>query len=179
MKLLFEFLPIIVFFVAYQFAGIYVATASAMVVSTLQIIWQWWRHHHVPLMQWVTLVLIIVLGGATLMLHNPLFIKWKPSIVYWAFAIGFFLSNVIGKKPLLARLLGKEIQVPAAIWNRLNTAWILFFVIMGIVNLIVVYNFSTNIWVYFKLFGTLVCTFLFIVAQALYMSKYIQDDSQK
>jgi intracellular septation protein len=150
-----------------------------MVVSTLQIIWQWWRHRHVPIMQWVTLALIIILGGATLLLHNPMFIKWKPTIVYWAFALGFFISNLIGKKPLLARLLGAEIRLDPVTWSRLNTAWIIFFVLMGIVNLIVVYNFSTNVWVYFKLFGTLTATFLFIVIQALYISKHVQEPEQK
>jgi intracellular septation protein len=179
MKFLFEFLPIIVFFIAYQIAGIYAATASAMLVSLLQIAWQRFKKKQVPTMQWVTLSMILVLGSATLILHNPIFIKWKPSIVSWAFALAFLISHFIGKKSILARLLDKEVQLPAPIWQRLNISWILFFTFMGILNLIVVYNFSTEIWVYFKLFGTLGLTVVFIIIQALYIGKHLPVEPPK
>ena len=174
MKLLFEFLPIFVFFVAYEIKGIYVVTGAAMIVSVLQIIAVYFKTREIPLMQWVTLVLIIVLGSATLLLHNPIFIKWKPSIVDVAFALGFFLSQWIGKRPLLERLIGNEVQLPSEIWRRLTMLWIAFFLVMAIINLIVVYNFSTTTWVYFKLFGTLGLTVVFVIAQAFYVAGQIQ-----
>ncbi len=174
MKLLFEFLPIIVFFIAYEIKGIYVATGAAMIVSVLQMFAVYFKTREIPLMQWVTLALIVVLGGATLLLHNPIFIKWKPSIVDVAFALGFFLSQWIGKRPLLERLIGNEVQLPSETWHRLTVLWIAFFLVMAIINLIVVYNFSTTTWVYFKLFGTLGLTAVFVIAQAFYVAHQMQ-----
>jgi intracellular septation protein len=173
MKMLFDFLPILLFFIAYKLYGIYVATAVAIVASIAQVSLHWLKHRRVELMPIITLVLIIILGGATLLLHNELFIKWKPTAIDWAFALVFLISQIIGAKPLTQRMLEKNIQLPRPIWLRLNLSWIIFFSVMGLANLYVAYHFDTNTWVNFKLFGMLGLTLLFVIFQALYMARYV------
>ena len=126
-------------------------------------------------MQGITFVMIVILGTATLLAHNPMFIKWKPTAIYWTFSLLFFGSRFIGKKPFIQRIMEKTISLPQKIWNHLNWAWIMFFTTIGSVNLFVVYHFSTNTWVNFKLFGVLGSTLLFGIAQALYLAKFIAN----
>lgn len=172
MKMLFDFLPIILFFVAYKVWGIYVATLTAMAISLIQILYFWLRHHRFELMQVITLIIILLLGTATLLLHNPLFIKWKPTAIYWAFAVAFLVTHFFAKKTLIERMLDKNINLPKTVWRKLNLSWIIFFMLLGIVNIYVLYNFSTNAWVNFKLFGALGATILFVVIQSFYITKH-------
>jgi intracellular septation protein len=123
----------------------------------------------------ITLVLVLVLGGATLWLQNPNFIKWKPTAVNWLFALGFLGTQLFTNKTLLERMMAEHIQLPDAIWFRLNIAWILFFIISGLANLYVAFNFEEATWVNFKLFGLLGMTIVFIVGQSIYLSKYIEE----
>jgi intracellular septation protein len=139
MKLLFDLFPILLFFVAYKFAGIYWATAVAIGTAALQVAWVWVRRHRVERMQLVTLGLLVVLGGLTIALHDPIFVMWKPTIVNWLFAAAFLVSQWIGDRPLTERMMGHAVTVPGAIWARLNLAWVLFFIISGLMNLFVVY----------------------------------------
>ena len=176
MKLLFDFFPIVLFFVAYKLYGIYIATTVAIAATFVQIGAYWLKNRTVEKMHLVTLALITILGGATLFLHDPIFIKWKPTLINWAFAIAFLVSNYVGKKPILRRMMDKQITLPTKVWNRLNFSWASFFAIMGVINLFVVYNFDTNTWVNFKLFGMLGLTVLFVIIQAIYLSRHIQDD---
>ncbi len=176
MKLLSDLFPIILFFVAYKFFGLYVATAVAMTVATIQVVAHWMKTRTFATMQIITMVLILVLGGATLFFHNELFIKWKPTAINWAFALAFILSQIIGKQPLIKRLLGTNISLPAPIWLRLNWSWVVFFMLMGTANLYVIYNFDTNTWVNFKLFGVLGLTVLFVIIQAIYLTRHIEED---
>lgn len=175
MKLLFDFFPIILFFIAYKIAGIYIATAVAISVSFIQLIGFRLVQKKWDRMQLTTFALIAVLGGATLFLHDDLFIKWKPTVVNWLFALIFFLSPFFGGKPLLQRLMEKNIQVPWPVWRCLNISWIVFFTLMGALNLYIVYHFSTEVWVNFKLFGMLGLTLAFVVGQAFYLSRFISD----
>ena len=175
MKMLVDFFPIILFFTAYKFFGIYTATAVAMAASLLQVLYSWFWHHRVEAMQVITLVVIMLLGSVTLLLHNIMFIKWKPTVIYWIFALMFLLTQFIGNKTLLQRMLGTKITLPVTVWNRLNISWAVFFAAMGIANLYVVYNYSTNTWVNFKLFGTLGLTVLFVIIQSFYMAKYMSS----
>lgn len=179
MKILFDFLPILLFFVAFKYQGIYVATGVAIAVSTIQVTGYWLKYRRVETMHIVTLVLIGVLGGATLGLHNELFIKWKPTAVNWAFAVIFWASRYIGSKSLIERMLADNIELPAPVWQRLNTSWVIFFLTMGLLNLYVIYHFDTNTWVNFKLFGLMGLTIVFVIIQAIYMSKYINTEQQK
>ncbi len=174
MKLLFDFLPIVLFFVAYKLADIYVATGVLIVVTLSQVGWSWLRHRRVEKMPLITAGLVLVLGGATLIFHDPIFVKWKPTVVNWLFAVAFVASRFIGEKTLLERMMGAQLQLPRIIWVKLTVAWALFFVSMGLLNLYVAFNFDENTWVNFKLFGMLGLTVLFILAQAAYMSRHLK-----
>ena len=174
MKLLLDFFPIVFFFIAYKFAGIYIATATAILIACLQVIYTYIKTRHIDSMQMLTLVLLIVLGGATLWFHNEMFIKWKPSIINWILSIIFIGSECFGQKPFIQQLMLKaEIDLPAQIWQRLNRAWAGFFMAMGCINLYIIYHFNTDIWVNFKLFGMLGLTLLFVICQSVYLAKHI------
>ncbi len=177
MKLLFDFFPIFLFFIAFKVFdhNIYIATATTMAASLLQVLVYWLKHRKFEMLHLITLVIVVLLGSITLLLHNDLFIKWKPTAIYWLFAFVFFISSYISKKPLIQRVLDSQMSLPDAIWRRLNFSWVVFFTVMGAVNIYIVYHFSTNTWVNFKLFGTLALTVLFIIAQAFYMSKFIAE----
>jgi intracellular septation protein len=205
MKLLFDFLPIILFFVAFKAAEsnkdaaatlatehfgflvsggvvgaseapVLLATVVVIVASLAQVAWLKLRRRKVDTMLWVSLVLVVVLGGLTIWFHSETFIKWKPSVLYWAMGLAFWLGPLLFGKNLLRLLLGQQLQLPARIWHRLNFAWIAFFATMGLINLWVAYTFSTDTWVNFKLFGSLGLTLVFTVAQGLVLSRYLKED---
>jgi intracellular septation protein len=176
MKLLFDFFPIILFFIAYKLVGIYVATAIAMLASLIQTMSFWLKHRRFEFTHIITLAIILILGSATIILHDAMFIKWKPTAVYWLFALLFLATQFIGNKTLIQRMMDGKLTLPDAIWTRLNLSWSIFFVAMGIANLYVVYHFSTNTWVNFKLFGTLGLTIVFVVVQSLYIARHIEND---
>ncbi|MCP3680541.1 MAG: septation protein A [Gammaproteobacteria bacterium] len=175
MQIVFEILPIIIFFIIYKLSGIYIATAAAIVISLLQLIGYRLIKGKIDRIQLMMLGLIVVLGSATLLLHRPIFIKWKPTVVNWLFALLFLLSRFIGKKPLIKRMLGDKVTLPEVVWQRLNNSWVLFFLLVGAANLYIAYTYSTHIWVNFKLFGVLGLTLLFAVIQAIYLAKHIDS----
>lgn len=178
MKLLFDLFPVILFFVAYKLADIYVATAVAIVAGIAQVAWSRWRHGQVQTMHWVTLGLLVVFGGMTLLLHDPLFIKWKPTIVNWLFAVAFLGSGLFMERNLLQRSMEHAVKLPAPVWGRLNLAWVAFFVLMGVANLYVAYSFSEETWVNFKLFGMMGLTLLFLLGQGVYLSRHMLPEQQ-
>ncbi len=176
MKILLDFLPVIVFFAVYKFTNdILLATAVLIPATLLQMLYSWRVQGKIEKMQLVTLVLVVLLGGATLAFQDKAFIQWKPTIVNWLFAVGFLATQFIGDKTVIERLMGSSMELPKAIWSRLNLAWVAFFIAVGIVNLYVAYNFSEEIWVDFKLFGMLGLTILFIVLQGLYIAKHAKE----
>ncbi|MBL1353566.1 MAG: septation protein A [Zetaproteobacteria bacterium] len=177
MKLLIDFFPIVLFFTAFKLYDIYVATAVLIVASLLQTTIHWLVHRKFETMHLVTLVLVCVFGGLTLLLHDETFIKWKPTVINWLFAAAFIGSQFIGEKNLLQRMMGDHMVLPAAIWLRLNIAWTLFFIALGIANLYVAFNFDTATWVNFKMFGLLGATFVFIMGQSIYLARYMEDKS--
>ncbi|WP_024851115.1 septation protein A [Hydrogenovibrio kuenenii] len=176
MKLLFDFFPILLFFIAFKLFGIYVATAVAIAASVLQVAYVYLKNKRIENMHLVTLALIVILGGATLIFHDETFIKWKPSIVNWGFALAFLGSHFIGKKPIVRRLMDQALYLPDKVWNRLSYMWVVFFILSGIANIYVAYHYDTDTWVNFKLFGLMGLTLAFILVQGLYISRYIQDD---
>jgi intracellular septation protein len=179
MKLLFDFFPIVLFFVAYKLYNIYVATAVIIIASMMQVGWSWLRHRRVENMHLITLAFVVVLGGATLFLHDEMFIKWKPTVVNWVFALVFLGTQFIGKKPLVQRLMESQVPVTTEkVWGRLNTGWAVFFIFMGAINLYVAYHFSTDTWVNFKLFGMFGFTIIFVVLQSIYLMQYIVPEDQ-
>jgi intracellular septation protein len=183
MKILFDFFPILLFFITFKLytdptEGVLAATLVAIVASFIQVGIVWVRHHQVEKMHIVTLALIVVLGGATLLLRDEIYIKWKPTAVNWLFALVFLASQLIGRKSLVQRMLEGNFSLQTAIWNRLNATWVLFFLLMGFLNLFVVYNFDTETWVNFKLFGLLGLTLLFVLAQSLYLVRHVKQDDR-
>lgn len=176
MKILFDFLPILVFFVVYKLSGnIILATAVLIPASILQVGYNWLRYKKVEKMHLVSLALVILLGGATVIFGNSEFIKWKPTIVNGLFALAFLGSQFIGERNIIERMMGDKIELPFKVWRTLNIAWVAFFILSGVVNLYVAFSFSEEIWVDFKLFGLLGMTIVFIILQGIYLSSQIQN----
>ena len=181
MKLLFDFFPIFIFFIVYKLYDIFVATAALMISAAVQVGWSWFRHRRVDTLYWVTLGLTMALGGATLLLQDETFIKWKPTVVNWLFAAAFLISQYVGAKPILQRMMANNISLPDPIWTRLNWSWILFFTVMGATNLYVAFSghFSDDAWVNFKLFGMMGMTIVFVIGQAFYLSRHIKPEQDQ
>src|SRR6188768_1994589 len=178
MKLLLDFFPIALFFVAFKLWGIYVATAVAIVATIGQIAWLRYSTGKVEPMQWLSLGIIVVFGGATILAHDETFIKWKPTVLYWLMAGALSGGLLLFRKNLLKSLMGSQLQLPEVAWRAMNWSWTGFFTIMGVLNLWVAYHFDTDTWVNFKLFGGLGLMALFIVAQALYLGRYVKDTKE-
>jgi intracellular septation protein len=177
MKLLFDFFPIIAFFVTFKAfddpqQGILYATGVVIVATGLQVGVTWAHKRKVETMHLVTLVLVVVLGGITIALKDEIFIKWKPTVVNWLFGVGFLATQFLGDRTLVERIMGANVSLPQPVWRRLNLSWVLFFAAVGVINVYVVYNFDTESWVNFKLFGMLGLTILFVLAQAVYMMRH-------
>ena len=180
MKLLFDILPVVLFFITFKLyddpqQGIIAATVVIMLATLLQVMFTWLRHRRVERMHLITLALIIVLGGITVILKDDIYVKWKPTVVNWSFALAFMIVPWLGKKTLVERMMGAKITLPKALWQRLNLAWIVFFVFLGALNLFVLYRFDTATWVNFKLFGMIGLTLVFVLLQAVFMYRYMKN----
>jgi len=175
MKFLFDIFPVILFFVAFKLYDIYVATAVAIAATVVQIAWVWLRHRKVDKMLWVSFGVIAVFGGATLVLQDETFIKWKPTVLYWLFAGALAIAELGFRKNLIRAMMESQIALPEPVWRRLLASWIGFFAVMGAINLAVAFNFSTETWVNFKLFGGIGLMLLFIVLQALMLARYAEQ----
>lgn len=175
MKFLFDFFPVLFFFIAYKLYDIYVATSVLIVACLIQTLGHRIIHRKFEKSHVITLVLVSLFGGATLLLQNEMFIKWKPSVINWLFAIAFIGSRFIGGQTLIERMLGQQLELPKRIWLNLNSAWTLFFIALGCLNLYVVYNYSTDIWVDFKMFGLMGLTLLFMLLQGIYLARHIKE----
>ena len=207
MKLLLDFLPVILFFGTFKYAEgrsdwaarfatdhfgfivsggvvgideapVLLATVVVIVATSLQIAYLLARRRKIDLMLWITFVLVVVLGGATIWFHNATFIKWKPSVLYWAMGLAFWLSQALWRRNLLQTLIGEQLELPIAVWQRLNFAWIAFFALMGLLNLYVAYSFSTSTWASFKAFGATGLMLAFMVAQGLYLSRHLKPEAE-
>ena len=205
MKLLFDFLPIVLFFATFRYAEshkdwaaalsneqlagflpggavgpeqapVLLATLVVIVATMAQVLWLKVRGKRVDTMLWVSLGLVVVLGGATIYFRNEHFIKWKPTLLYWAMGMAFWLSPILFGKNLLRALLGAQFEAPAFVWRNLNFAWIAFFSAMGLANLWVAFSFSLDTWVSYKLFGGIGLLLAFSIAQAFYLARYAKDD---
>jgi intracellular septation protein len=201
MKLLFDLFPVILFFATFKYseknpeaaagwmnallggtvdlkqAPILLATVVVIAATVAQIAWVHFRHGRVDKMLWVSLGLVVVFGGLTLVFQDETFIKWKPTILYWVFAGSLaFAALVLRKNPVRA-MLGEQLTLPDAVWTRVNFSWVAFFLFMGALNLFVAFNFPTDTWVNFKLFGGMGLLLLFVLGQGLLLSKYVEDKS--
>lgn len=178
MNQLFEFFPIILFFIAFKLYDIYIATAVVIVATIFQVAYTWFKHRKVETMQWITLALILVMGGATIYLQDEQFIKWKLSIIEWLFGLAFLGSQFVGKKPFIERMMSGSLTLPALIWRRLNIMWASFFISIGFINLYVMYNYNTDDWVTFKTFGVPGLMIIFILVQMIFIYKYIPETEE-
>ncbi len=201
MKLLFDLFPVILFFATFKYAEkspelaaswmgsllgfvpddiklapILLATIVVIAATVAQIIWVHFRHGKVDKMLWISLVLVVVFGGMTLAFQNEAFIKWKPTILYWVFASSMAFSALILKKNPIKAMLGEQLTLPEPIWGKLNLAWIGFFLVMGVLNLFIAFNFSTDTWVNFKLFGGMGLMLVFVLGQGMLLSKYVEEE---
>ena len=175
MKLLFDFFPILLFFVVFKLDGIYAATAAAIVASFAQIGWLLFRRRKIDKMLWVSLAVITLFGGATLLFGNETFIKWKPTVLYWLFAGILIVAQLGFRKNLVRSMMEQQVSLPEEVWSRLQASWIGFFLAMGALNLYVAYNYSTDAWVNFKLFGGMGLMFGFVLLQAVFLAKHVHD----
>lgn len=175
MKFLFEMFPIILFFASYKFKDIYFATAVAIGASILQIAFSYYKNKKIEKPMIISLALITVFGGATLLLHDNFFIRMKPTVLYWIFSVSLLVARFVFKKNLIKAMLQKQIVVPDSVWGKLNIAWVLFFMVMGCLNLYIAFTYSEQIWVNFKLFGTLGCMIVFVVLQGIILSSYLKE----
>ncbi len=175
MKQLLEFIPILLFFITYKFYDIYIATGVIIVATIIQVSITWFKYKKVEAMQWITLGLIIVMGGATIYLQNEEFIKWKLTIIEWLFGLAFLASQFFGKKTFVERMMGANLELPVPVWKKLNLAWATFFISVGFINIYVMQNFDTDDWVNFKTFGVPGLMILFIIIQMLFIYKHIPE----
>jgi intracellular septation protein len=173
MKKLFEFIPVILFFITFKLYDIYVATAVVIVATTIQVIFTWFKYKKVETMQLITLGLILVMGGLTLYLQDEQFIKWKLTIIEWLFGIAFLGSQFLGKKPFVERMMGASLELPSLIWKRLNLMWATFFISVGFINIYVMQSYNTDDWVTFKTFGVPGLMIVFIFVQMIFIYKYL------
>jgi intracellular septation protein len=206
MKLLLDFLPIILFFGTFKYADahkdwaaafatdhlgflvsggvvgvneapVLLATVVVMVATLAQVAFMLARGMKIHVMLWVSLGLVTVLGGATIWFHNETFIKWKPSVLYWVMGTALWAGQALFRKNLLQLLIGNELVLAPRIWRHLNIAWIAFFALMGLLNLYVAYNYSTSAWASFKVFGATGLMIVFTIAQGIYLSRHIQPEA--
>jgi len=205
MKLLLDFLPLLLFFVTFKYADgqpdwaaafatehlgflvsggkvgpteapVLLATIVVMLATIAQVLYLKLRRRKVDLMLWISLGLVVTLGAATVYFHNETFIKWKPTMLYWAFSAAFLISHAVMGRNLLRKMLGAELPLPDPVWTRLNWAWVAFFAAMGFANLYVAYSFSTEAWANFKAFGSTGLILLFTLGQGLYMSRHLPQE---
>lgn len=200
MKILFDLFPVILFFATFKYseknpefaatwvgtilnsatvdlklAPILLATVVVIAATIAQIIWVKVRHGKVDKMLWISLALVVVFGGMTLVFQDESFIKWKPTILYWVFAASMAFSAIVLKKNAIKAMLGEQMVLPEAVWQKVNFSWIAFFTGMGILNLFIAYNFPTNVWVNFKLFGGMGLLLVFVIGQGMFLSKYVEE----
>ncbi|MCX7217181.1 MAG: septation protein A [Burkholderiales bacterium] len=204
MKLLFDLFPVILFFAVFKLAGaqpdaaqafaaqylmflvadgeitakqapILLATAVAILATLGQVLWLLLRRRHVDTMLWVSLVIIVVFGGATIYFHDEMFIKWKPTVLYWCFALALVGAQLLMRKNLIRSLMGKQMSLPDPVWDKLNLAWSAFFAAMGALNLYIAFNFPLELWVNFKMFGFIALMIAFVIAQTVYLSRYLKE----
>ncbi len=200
MKFLFDLFPVALFFATYKIARLWdgslplasrwlgpditaaqapilLATAVTIAATVTQIALLRLKKQKIGYMMWISLVLILVFGGATLFFHNPVFIKWKPTILYWLFGTVLFVSAVFFRRNLIRTMMADAgIVLPETIWSRLNLAWVCFFAVMGLMNLYVAYRFSEETWVDFKMFGGMGLMLAFALGQGFFLSKYLEKE---
>ena len=176
MAILTDFLPLVVFFVVFTLKGMYWATGALMVATVVVVAAGWFRQKRLHRLPLIMLVLVMILGGATIYFQNELFIMWKPTVVYWLLALAFVVSQFVGATPLAKRLMGQALDLPDRLWRRLNLVWAVFFYLLGLANICVFSTYSDKVWVKFKVFGVLGVMVVFCLGQAIVLRKYLKAE---
>ncbi|GHB20790.1 septation protein A [Salinicola rhizosphaerae] len=180
MKLLFDFLPIALFFAVYHWSGdIIVATVVLIPATLVQLGVVWWRQRRIEKMLLITSIIVILSASATIAFRDPAFIQWKPTVINALFGIAFLFSPLFGGQTLTQRMMGKAVSLPASTWRRLNLAWVVFFFAMATLNVYVFTQYDEATWVDFKLFGMLGLTLLFVIGQALFLARHLSHAQSK
>ncbi|HFD2067780.1 septation protein A [Serratia marcescens] len=179
MKQFLDFLPLIVFFAFYKLYDIYVASGALIVATALALVFTWVKYHKVEKMTLITFLMVLVFGTLTLVFHNDLFIKWKVTVIYALFALALLISQWVLKKPLVQRMLGKELTLPDKVWSNLNLAWAVFFLACGLANIYVAFWLPQSVWVNFKVFGLTVLTLVFTLLSGIYIYRHMPEEQKK
>lgn len=183
MKLLFDFFPVIFFYIAFNYykepygevQAMIIATAVLMVATVIQVSVNWFKNRKIEKMHVIVLVMALVFGGATIYFQDKAYLIWKVTLVNWLFAVAFLGSHFIGHTHIVKRMMQHTIELPELVWDRLSYMWIVFFIVLGAINLVVAQNVDFDTWVDFKLFGLLGLTVLFVVVQSIYLSRHIKE----
>lgn len=177
LNIFYDFFVVLLFFISFKLYGIYVATVVGIVGSVLQVIITRIFHKKYDKKQLLVMAIFLIFGGMTLYFHNPIFVKWKPTIIFWIFSLVFFVSQFVGKQSLIQRMMGQALEgkntISKKVWHRLNLAWSIFFLVLGTINIFVAYHFTTDAWVNFKLYGIFSAMLVFGFAQAFFLARYI------
>ena len=179
MKQFLDFLPLIVFFAFYKLYDIYVASGALIVATALALVFTWVKYRKVEKMTLITFLMVLVFGTLTLVFHNDLFIKWKVTVIYALFALALLISQWVLKKPLVQRMLGKELPLPDKVWSNLNLAWAVFFLACGLANIYVAFWLPQSVWVNFKVFGLTVLTLVFTLLSGIYIYRHMPEEQKK
>ncbi|ASL83223.1 septation protein A [Serratia marcescens] len=179
MKQFLDFLPLIVFFAFYKLYDIYVASGALIVATALALVFTWVKYRKVEKMTLITFLMVLVFGTLTLVFHNDLFIKWKVTVIYALFALALLISQWVLKKPLVQRMLGKELTLPDKVWSNLNLAWAIFFLACGLANIYVAFWLPQSVWVNFKVFGLTVLTLVFTLLSGIYIYRHMPEEQKK
>ncbi|PVZ84421.1 septation protein A [Serratia sp. S1B] len=179
MKQFLDFLPLIVFFAVYKLYDIYYASGALIAATALVLIFTWLKYRKIEKMTLITFIMVAIFGTLTLVFHNDLFIKWKVTVIYTLFALALLVSQLILKKPLVQRMLGKELTLPDKVWGTLNVAWALFFLACGLANIYVAFWLPQSVWVNFKVFGLTVLTLIFTLLSGIYIYRHMPDEQKK
>lgn len=182
MSVIYEIIPVFLFFLAFKFFDIYIATIVGIFATLLQVLFTRVFLNRWDKKQLITLAIFIFFGGMTLYFHNPIFVKWKPTVIFWVFSLIIITSQLFTPRPLMQRLMGGMLEgrgvVPQYVWNRLNIIWAIFFLTLGSINLYIAYHYSNEAWVNFKFYGITSALILLSVFQAIYLTKYLSESSQ-
>lgn len=180
MKFLNDYFSILCFFITWVVTkSVYTATKAGIISSAVQLVFMALVYRKLKPLQWTALTFGFwaIFGGLTLKFHTPEFIQWKPSILYWCFGLAFLVSQYWSGDNLYKKMLKEKIELPDTIWDKLNISWVMFFIVMGALNVLVFMKFSMQTWIYYKIFGTIALTLVFAVVQAIYLNKYIEPQS--
>lgn len=175
LKIIIDLFPVAAFFVAFKINGdMFMATSVVIASTVIQIVLMKLLKITIKPMHWISFVLIVVLGGIALAFREPLFLKWKFSVLEWSMAAAILIGQFVFNKNMLKLLMGKELSLPDEVWKKLGVLWAVFFIFLGALNIYIAYHYDDVVWVNFKTYGALGLSILFMIAQGIWLSRYMK-----